>query len=298
MQKVMRASEAGTPDIKYGVQSYRKPFDWKKAIVYTLLSVLAAVQLFPLIWLFDFSLVKSGEVFGADFLKWPNPPQWINYLRAWTNGMILPYFINSVIVVTLTVILGVICSFMVAYACTRMTWKGRSLVYGFIMLGMMVPIHATLLPNFLLFNKLNMLDSYWALIIPYTAFSLSFNTLIFTGFLKSVPRALEESAIIDGCGTWGVMFRIVAPISKPAMMTVAVMTFVGNWNEFIMANTFLSTDTYRTLPFSVIKFMGYYVSDYATQFACMMLVALPTLLVYVFLNKYITEGATVGAVKG
>lgn len=275
-----------------------KPFNLKNKIYFTLLTLLAIAQLFPLVWLFNYSLVKSGDMFGPDFLKFPNPPQWVNFVRAWTNGMILPYFINSVIVVSITVVFSVICSFMLAYACTRMTWKGRSLVYSFVMLGMMIPIHATLLPNFILFNKLNLLDTYWALIIPYTAFSLSFNTLIFTGFLKSIPQALEESAVIDGCGTWGVMFRIVAPITRPAMMTVGVMTFVGNWNEFIMANTFLSSDTYRTLPFSVIKFMGYYVSDYATQFACMALVALPTLLVYIFLNKYITEGATVGAVKG
>lgn len=297
MQEEVRSNGLTVPELARRTKSV-KPFNLKNKIYFTLLTLLAIAQLFPLVWLFNYSLVKSGDMFGPDFLKFPNPPQWVNFVRAWTNGMILPYFINSVIVVSITVVFSVICSFMLAYACTRMTWKGRSLVYSFVMLGMMIPIHATLLPNFILFNKLNLLDTYWALIIPYTAFSLSFNTLIFTGFLKSIPQALEESAVIDGCGTWGVMFRIVAPITRPAMMTVGVMTFVGNWNEFIMANTFLSSDTYRTLPFSVIKFMGYYVSDYATQFACMALVALPTLLVYIFLNKYITEGATVGAVKG
>ena len=104
--------------------------------------------------------------------------------------------------------------------------------------------------------------------------------------------------MIDGCSIWGTMFRIVAPITKPAYVTVGVMTFINAWNEFIMANTYLASDRCRTLPFSVIKFIGYYTADYATQFACMTLVALPILIVYGFFNKYVTDGATMGAIKG
>jgi raffinose/stachyose/melibiose transport system permease protein len=179
-----------------------------------------------------------------------------------------------------------------------MDWKLRGPVYGFVLLAMMIPIHATLLPNFLLFKQFGLLDSYFGVIIPYIAFQLPFNTLVFTGFLTTIHRALEESALIDGCSIWGVMFRIVAPVTKPAIITVAIMTFISYWNEFIMANTFLSTETYKTLPFSVFKFVGEYSSDYAVQFACMVFVALPSILIYLLLNKYITSGVTMGAVKG
>lgn len=270
----------------------------KRILLYVFLIIIAAGQLFPLIWLVDYSLVKSSELFGSDFLKWPEPFQWINYQRAWVDGKIFTYFINSAIVVGTAVVLSVLFSYMLSYACTRMDWKLSPVVYGFVMLGMMIPIHATLLPNFILFNKTGITDTYWALIIPYVAFTLSFNTLVFAGFLKTIPRALEESALIDGCSIWGAMFRIVAPVAKPAIITTAIMTFINNWNEFIMVNTFIRSDNLRTLPFSVYKFTGEYSSDYAVQFACMVFVALPSLIIYLLLNKYITEGVTVGAIKG
>jgi raffinose/stachyose/melibiose transport system permease protein len=276
-------------------------FNWAKfrrVILYITLITIAVAQLFPLLWLFDYSLLKSGDLFGASFMKWPSPPQWANYAKAWTGGMIPTLFMNSVIVVVTACIVAVAFSFLIAYACTRMEWKLSPVVLGFVMLGMMIPIHATLLPNFQLFSRLGILDTYFALIIPYAAFSLPFNTLIFSGFLKTIPRALEESALIDGCSIWGTMFRIVAPVTKPAIITVIVMTFISNWNEVVMAYIYISSDQYRTLPYSVLKFVGYYTADYATQFACMALVALPVLVIYAFLSRYITDGATMGAIKG
>ncbi|MGE5550474.1 MAG: carbohydrate ABC transporter permease [Bacteroidota bacterium] len=276
-------------------------FNWgkiRRVMLYAVLIAIALAQLFPLLWLLDFSLLKSGDLFGADFLKWPSPPQWVNYAKAWRDGMIPTLLMNSLIVVGFACLVAVSFSFLIAYACTRMEWRLSQVVLGLVMLGMMIPIHATLLPNFQLFSRLGILDTYFALIIPYAAFQIPFNTLIFSGFLKTIPRALEESALMDGCSIWGAMFRIVAPITKPALITVTVMTFIGNWNEVVMSYIFISSDQLRTLPYSVLKFVGYYSADYAVQFACMALVALPILVVYAFLNKYITDGATMGAIKG
>jgi raffinose/stachyose/melibiose transport system permease protein len=266
--------------------------------VYAFLILLTITSLFPMVWLINFSLVKSGELYGSEFLKWPNPFQWVNYERAWVDGQILHYFINSVIVVGLSVFLSVLFSFMLAYACTRMEWKLRTLVYGIVLTGMMIPIHATLLPNYQLFNVFGLLDTYPGLIIPYIAFTLPFNTLMLGGFLQSVHRSLEESALIDGCTNWGVMFRIVAPIVKPAIVTTTIITFINNWNEFIMAKVYLRTENIRTLPFAVLKFNGEYSAQYAIQFAVMVCVAIPSLLTYFILSKYITEAVSQGAVKG
>lgn len=271
---------------------------YKKPLLYTVMILIAIGQLFPLVWLINYSLLRSGELFGAQFIKWPDIPMWSNYVRAWIQGNIPRYFLNSIIVVCSSVLLTVICSFLLAYACTRMEWKLRSTVYGLVLLGMTIPIHATLLPNFMLFNRVGILDTYWGLIIPYTAFSLPFSTLIFSGFLSSFPRTFEESAMIDGCSMWGILARIIAPNTKPAVITVAIMAFVNNWNDFIMANTYISTQSLLTLPFSVIKFMGEYSGDYAAQFACMVFAAFPTLFLYAFLNKYITEGVTMTGIKG
>lgn len=270
----------------------------KTFFFYGFLIALAGSQVFPLIWLFNYSLVKSGDLFGTEFIKIPHPPLWNNFLRAWVDGEIFHYFTNSVVIVGCSVVLSILFSFLLAYACTRMEWKMRGVVYGFVLMGMMIPIHATLLPNFLLFNKCNLLNTHLGLIIPYVAFTIPFNTIMLSGFLKSIHRAMEESAMMDGCSVWGSLFKIIAPITKPALITTAIMTFMNNWNEFIMANTYLSTEDVRTLPFSIIKFVGYYRSDYAIQFACMTIVAVPSLVIYFALNKYITEGVTAGAVKG
>lgn len=255
-------------------------------------------QLFPLVWLIDFSLCKSGDLFGANILKWPNPPQFHNYVLAWRDGKIPQYFLNSFIVNVVSVGLVVILSLMMSYAFVRMEWKNSNKVLTYVLLGLMIPIHATLLPNFVIFKKVGILDSYLGLIVPYVAFSLPQAVFLMTGFIGSIPKAIEESAIMDGCGIFRILFDIIMPLSKPAIVTVTVTTFLNTWNEFIMAATYLTSDRFRTLPFAVYNFAGQYASNYAVQFAVMTVVALPSLIVYIILNEQVTKGVTLGAVKG
>lgn len=270
----------------------------KNGIIVAIMSFFAAGQLFPLIWLVDFSLNKSGDLFVSGILKWPNPPQFQNYVIAWVNGNVGRYLINSIIVTSSTIIITVILSLTLAYAFTRMKWNLRGIVMSIMLLGMMIPIHATLLPNFFTFKALKLTDTYQGLIIPYIAISLPMGIFLMSGFLELLPISLEESAIIDGCGIYGIIFRIVLPLTKPAIVTIAIMTFFNCWNEFIMAVTYLSKNQFRTLPFSVLNFAGMYSSDYAKQYAVMALSALPAILVYFLLNEQITKGVMVGAVKG
>ncbi|WP_083931480.1 carbohydrate ABC transporter permease [Caldicellulosiruptor sp. F32] len=269
-----------------------------RTVLIALLGLFSIGQLFPLVWLIDFSFCKSGDVYGANILKVPNPPQFINYYLAWRDGKIPQYFINSVIVNVVSVLLVVLFSLMMGYAFVRMEWKWSNKVLTYVLLGLMIPIHATLLPNFVIFRQLKMLDSYFALIIPYVAFSLPQAVFLMTGFIGSIPRALEESAIIDGCSIFRILFQIILPLSKPALVTITVTTFLNTWNEFIMAATYLTSDRFRTLPFSVYNFAGQYASNYAVQFAVMTIVALPSLIVYIALNEQVTKGVTLGAVKG
>lgn len=268
-----------------------------KALLYTLLILFAAAQLFPLLWLFDYSLVKSGELFGPDILRIPRPPQWSNFARAWYDGHIPQYFLNSVLVVGGSVLGATFLSFCVAYATTRMVWRLRALVYNIVLLGMVIPIHTTLLPNFIWFRMFGLYNTRVGLMIPYIAFNLAFNTLMFSGMMRSLPRSVEESAYLDGARMPVLLGQIIAPMVVPAIATVSIMTFLNGWNEFIMANTFLATESLRTLPFAVIRFEGQYASDYAIQFACMALVAIPPILLYFLLNRWIMAGVTAGAVK-
>lgn len=168
---------------------------WQKAgkvILWVILILVAVIQLFPLIWLIDFSLGSSNEMFTNGLLIIPEKIRWDNYVKAFVDGNFLHYLRNSILINTLAVLLVVIISIMVAYACQRMNWKLNGFVKTLLLLGMMIPIHATLLPNYKIYNMLHLTDTIWALLIPYVAFSLPQGMFLMTGFIQSVPKELEE----------------------------------------------------------------------------------------------------------
>ena len=262
-----------------------------------LLLAIALAQLFPLVWIFLYSIQTSGDVFGKELIRWPSDPQWRNYARAWVDGRILRYFTNSVVVVFSSVAFTTVFAFLLAYATTRMRWKGRHLIYAFVMLGMVIPIHTTLLPNFMWFKNFHLINTRLGVIIPYVAFSMSFSVLVLSGLLASIPTSMEESAFMDGAKMPVVLARIIAPMAKTGLVTVGVMAFLNGWNEFIMANTYLASEDKRTLPFSIIRFEGQYRSDYAVQFAVMVIVAMIPVVLYFFFSRWVMAGVTAGAVK-
>ena len=270
----------------------------KKVLLWIVLILVAVIQIFPLIWLVDFSLASSNEMFTNGLLVWPKEIQWGNYVKAFVDGHFLRYLKNSILINGLAVVLVIIVSIMSAYACRRMKWKLSGFVKTLLLLGMMIPIHATLLPNYVIYNKLHITDTIWALLIPYVAFSLPQGMFLMTGFIESVPMELEEAAVMDGCGIYRIIVQVVSPMLKPSIATVSIMTFLNNWNEFMMASTYLSSQKWKTLPFSVLEFTGQYSSNYAVQFAVMALTAAPAVIVYIILNKHITKGVAMGAVKG
>jgi len=269
-----------------------------KIIIFLLLALMVVAQIFPLVWVFSYSIKKSGDLFGPELLSFPKVPQWVNYSKAIVNGRMVTYLYNSLKTVIPSVLLGTILPFCLAYACTRMEWKLKKLVWSIIVLGMTIPIHTTLLPNFLWYKIFHLIDTHLALIISYMAFTMSFNAIVFSGFIMSIPKSMEESAFIDGAGYFTILRKIIAPISVNGFLTVGIMTFLSHWNDFIMANTYISTEAKRTLPFSVLNFSGQYASDYAVQFAVMALLAVPPLVFYFAFNKWMLAGVTAGSVKG
>lgn len=269
-----------------------------KPLLWMVLSLVAMVQMFPLIWLVDFSLASSTEMFTSGLLIIPQKIQWGNYVKAFVDGHFLLYLKNSILINGLAVVLVILVSIMASFACKRMKWKLSGVVKTLLLMGMMIPIHATLLPNYKIYNILGLTDTIWALLIPYVAFSLPQGMFLMTSFMESIPLELEEAAVMDGCGIYRIIFQIITPMLKASIATVSIMTFLNNWNEFMMASTYLSSPTWKTLPFSVLEFTGQYSSNYAVQFAVMALTAAPAVLVYIFLNKHITKGVAMGAVKG
>jgi raffinose/stachyose/melibiose transport system permease protein len=265
---------------------------------WAILIAIGIIQIFPLIWMVDFSVASSTDLFTKGILIIPKVFHWENYTNALFSSNFFLYLRNSVIINTLAVLLVLVISVMSAYACTRMKWKLSPVVRTILLLGMMIPIHATLLPNYVIYDKLHITDTIWALLIPYVAFSLPQGMFLMCGFIDSIPHEMEEAAVMDGCSVYRTLVQIITPLLKPSLATVAIMTFLNNWNEFMMAMTYLSSKTWKTLPFCILEFTGQYSSNYAVHFAVMTLTAAPAVIIYILLNKRITAGAALGAIKG
>jgi raffinose/stachyose/melibiose transport system permease protein len=258
----------------------------------------AIIQLLPLVWLLLFSLKDNQEVFNLPPLALPTDPKWENYAKVWTEGNIGLYFLNSVIVTGSAVILTVLLASFVTFALTRMRWKLSKLVLGLFMVGLMIPVHSTLIPLFNFFLNVGLMDHPLAIILTYTAFNLPLTIMILLGFYYTLPRELEEAAIMDGCSIHRLFFQIILPMTAPVVATTAIINMIYNWNEFVFVNTFISSDKYKTLTVGIQNFIGQYSTDWGAIGATLVISILPILLAFIFLSNRIVEGITAGSVKG
>lgn len=221
-----------------------------------------------------------------------------NYATVFTSGNVGLYLLNSTIVTAATIAVSTVLLSTSAYAIVRMHWKLSGVFLTYVLLGIMVPIHATLLPMFVILRKMHLLNTYLALIIPYVAFALPIGIFILTGFIRNIPKEIEESACIDGCNIYQIFYHIVAPLLRPAIATVAIFTFLSSWNELMFANTFISSDKLKTLTVGIMSLSGAHNTDWGAIGAGLMIATVPTLVIYCFLSEQVQKSLIVGAVKG
>ena len=269
-----------------------------RIVIYIGLIFWMLVNLFPVYWMFTFSLKDNAEIFGENVVGLPKHWLWSNYTSALKTGHIGVYFLNSTIVAVTTILITLAVALMATFALTRLIWKRRKTLNKFFMLGLTIPIHASIVPVYVTLSRLHLLNTYWALIIPYSAFSLSMAILVCTGFMNEIPRELDESACIDGCSIWGIFFRIIVPLMKPAVATVGIYTFLQCWNELMFANIFISKSSLKTLPVGIQALSGQYTTEWGPIGAALCLATFPTLILYIFLSRKIQESFIAGAVKG
>ena len=269
-----------------------------KTFVYFILILWAIISIFPVYWMLTFSLKTNAEIFGENVAGLPRNWVWQNYVKAFHTGNMPRYFLNSLIVAIATIFITLTASVMATYAITRLRWKGRKRMNSFFMLGLTIPIHASIVPLYTTLAKIKLLDTLWALIIPYSAFSLAMGILVCTGFMGDIPYDLDEAAMLDGCGTWGTFFRIIVPLMRPAVATVGIYTFLQCWNELMFANVFINSDKWRTLPVGVQSLSGQYTTDWGPIGAALSIATIPTLIFYIFMSKKIQDSFVAGAVKG
>lgn len=275
----------------------RSKFKVSKLILYIILIIMAVIYLYPLFWLVIAAFKTNSEIFLSAF-GFPAEPQWINFEKAWNAGHIGQYFLNSVIVVGSTLVISLLVNCMAAYAIARMKWKLSGFVQGVFLIGMMVPVHVILIPLYVWFAALGLLDNYLSLIVPYVVFTFGQSIYIMRGFFSSLPREMEEAAVIDGCSIWGAFWRVIIPISTGGIFTIGLFTFNGTWNELLLAKIFTNSHAVRTLPVGLTVFVGPNMTNYGPMLAAIVIAVLPTIIVYCLLSNKIVGGLTAGAVKG
>lgn len=266
-------------------------------IKYVLLIGFTILCIYPLIWLLLASFKTNAELYTN---TWGLPEQWsmTNYVNAVVKGGVFRYFGNSVIIAVSAVLVTVILATMASYAITRMHWKLANLTHSIFLLGMMIPIYALVIPLFSIFKGMGLLDTHLAVIIPQIAVGFPMAIFIICGFMRSIPTELEEAAIIDGCTVFQCFFKIILPIAKSSVVTVAVVQFINVWNDLLLPRIFLTDSSKMTLQVGLTNFQAMYSTDYVGMIAAVIITIIPSIVVYILLHKQIMEGMVAGAVKG
>ena len=266
-------------------------------LIYIFFVFMVIIYLAPIAWIAMTSLKTRPEIYKNPF-GWPESFQWGNYAVAWKAGKLGIAMLNSLFVCVITLILTMVIGSMAAFAIGRMRWKlsGAAMVY--ILIGMMIPVHCVLIPLFVRFAKLGLNNNLWGLILPYLTFSLPVSVFIMTGFCKSIPNELLESACIDGCTIYQIFYKVCFPLARTGLFVTGLMTFIGNWNELLLALVFISDGNKKTLPVALTKFVTPYQTNYDKMFPAIMIAIIPTIIVYCLFSNQIVDGLTTGAVKG
>ncbi len=263
-----------------------------------ILLFIAVIQIYPLIWLIMFSLKSNQEIFGKNPLALPQELLWGNYSRAFLDANIGRYFINSVIVTALSVIITGLLAAMASYGIARMKWKFSQTMLVVFLLGIMIPMHSTLLPLFIFLKRSGLYNTYVALVLPYIGFSLPMSIFILVGFFGTLPIELEESACLDGANIYQVFARIMLPLTKPALATISIFTYLACWNELMFATTFISKQEYKTLTVGIMGMVGQYATRWGELGAGLVIATIPTVLIYICMSKQVQKSFTTGALKG
>lgn len=229
---------------------------------------------------------------------WPGGATFDNFARAWNEAGLQRYMLNSTIVSGVTVLLTLAVSTTSAFAFARLRFPGRELIFGMYLITMMIPDMIALLPKFQVMRDFGLTDSWTGLWIIYVSNAVAFNTFLLRAFFQRVPSDLEDATLIDGGGPWTFYRRVLIPLTKPALATVAVFTFLGAWDDFWWARLLIQDPELRTLPIGILLFFNAHATQWSTVFAATTLAALPEILVFVVLQRYFVSGLYTGALRG
>jgi multiple sugar transport system permease protein len=264
---------------------------------YVILVLCSAAFLLPLLWMFTTSLKSEASVleFPPRFI--PNEYHWENYPNAWTAMPFTRFLLNSLFVTVISVVATVVSCILPAYAFARLRARSRGVMFALMLGTMMVPAQVTLVPKFLLFAKTGLVDTYWPLILP-NFFGTALFIFLLRQFFTTVPQELVDSARIDGAGEFRILWRIMVPLSMPAIATVTLMSFISNWGEYLDPLIYIRTTDKYTLPLGIALFRGEHDDQFSLMMAVSVMVLMPIVAVFLAAQKYFIRGITLTGMAG
>jgi multiple sugar transport system permease protein len=260
--------------------------------------ILVMNGMFPALWILFTSLKTEAELTAKPITWLPHAPTLANYLRAFTDQPLLLFLFNSFMVAILSTALTLFISVLAAYALARLQIRGRDLILSAIIAVSTFPLVTLLVPLFEIMRALGLLNTWIALILPYTVLSLPVCTLILVSFFEGIPRDLENSAMIDGCTRLGALFKVVVPLSAPGVFTAGILAFVNAWDEFLLALSFNSNPMLRTLPVGITLYQGEFAFPWPVISAALVVGIVPVAVLIVIFQERVVSGLTSGGIKG
>lgn len=262
-----------------------------------ILLIMVVICIYPIVWMF-FGSMKDKAEFYTNIWGLPKRLHLDNYISAWKNADLGRRFINSLIVTIGSMCIMIPVTSCAAYAVARLDFKGKNLIYMYLLLGIMIPAGVLGIPTFTVAMKMGILNSHFGLMLIYAAQNIAMGMFIMRGFFISLPKELEEAAMIDGCSRFGCFVRIIVPLAKAGVATQVIFNGLTIWNDYFMANIMITRDELRTLPLSIANFVGKHSTNYPELFAMLTMTTIPVIIVFILSQKSFIEGVAAGAVKG
>ncbi len=270
----------------------------QKGIAVILLVALSIIFLIPLVWLVRSSLMDNTSIFLYP-PKWiPDPFEWSNYDYVFRDYPLLRYLANTLTIVIPAVLGVVVSATVVAYGFSRIQWRGRELVFGVLLSTLMLPYVVTLIPTFFVWSKLGYVDTYVPLILPSWFGGGIFNIFLLRQFFRTIPREYDEAATLDGANHFQILWHVIVPLSRPALITIAILSFLFHWNDFLGPLIYLNSPDKFTLALGLSHFQGEYSAEWGRLMAASTVMLIPVIALFFFAQRYFIKGITMSGLKG
>lgn len=268
----------------------------KRIPLYAFLILGSVGMLVPFVWMVLSALKPNNEIFTSPPTFLPKDPNWGNFVEAWSSGDFTQYFINTSIISVLTTVITLFICSLAGYTFAKFNFMGKKVLFLLFLGTMMIPMQVIMIPIFLMMSKIGLLNSYWSVILPLVA--NAYGVFLMRQFMSTIPTELMEAARIDGCSEFRIFWQIILPLTKPALVTLGILTFLGAWNEFLWPLIMLDSPDMMTLQVALTQFQGQYEVKWNLLMAASALSMIPIALIFIIFQRYLVEGIASSGVKG